>query len=263
MPITPPLIVSAPEPRGLRYGLFAAANGPLDLPPHGIAGGLAYKPVSCGRARLYPVECPAGQTPTPKVFDLDDPLVTAEPFVVYASLVCGAAGTNTTQLEAAVRRRLANGEQTSAEQGLAGVLAGAATPLGVFADGDDIRDVIGGLEQWLYGADGVAYGNVGYLHLPTRFAGYAGSHGLILKDGQVWRTHLGTIVVFGGGYPDTGAVYISGQVTLWRDPEVIVPPLGQTFDRVTNQYNALAERTYAVGYDCVAAWARFLPGAAS
>lgn len=257
MAIGPAPVVPAPEPRGLRYGLLTAANGPVDLPvPHGLGGGVRYEPVSCGIARTYPVIC-TGPLPA-KTFDAASPLVDASPFMAYASLQCGAAGHTAAELEAKVRRRLANGEQTIAEQGMATALTAAATPL-TASDPTSIASVVGKLEQWLYGIATANYGNVGYLHVPIRFASWATATGLAVKDGPVWRTHLGTIWVWGGGYPDDGRIYISGQATVWRAPDVNVPDPEQSFDRVQNQYYLLAEREYAVAFDCVAARASFVP----
>lgn len=261
MAYVPAPVVSAPEPRGLRYGLFTAATGPLALPePSGLGGGVQYEPASCGIAHLYPVECD-GAPPT-KVFDPADPLVTASPFLAYASLQCGSAGSTSATLEAKVRRRLANGEQTIAEQGLATALTAAASHVAA-PDPSSIASVIGELEQWLYGIATANYGNIGFLHAPPRFAVAAASEGMAVKDGPLWRTPMGTIWVFGGGYPDNGAVHISGNVTVWRAANVFVPDPQQTFDRVRNQYHLIAEREYAVAFDCVAADAQYTPVAAS
>lgn len=257
MALIPAPLVPAPEPRGLRYGLLAAANGPLNLPePEGLGGGVRYEPVSCGSARLYPVEC--DDTPPVKVFDEMDPLVEADPFLVYATLQCGSVGKTPAELDTKVRRRLANGEQTAAEEQLAEILAAAAVPLTAPNDAS-LRSVVGELEQWLYGTGGAAYGNVGYIHASIRTAAYASTIGLLTKDGSVWRTHLGTIWSFGGGYPDDGSIYITGLTTLWRAATVTVAPIRQTFDRGANQYYAIAERQYAVAYDCVAGVATFEP----
>lgn len=270
MVITPPTVVPAPEPRGLRYGLLQAANGPIDLPTHGLAGGIVYEPVSCGFTRSYPTLCHTGmesrgqdqeQGPEEKEFDPDETPITRESFVVYSSLACGSAGKTSADLEAKVRRRMANGEQSQAEAGMATILAAGATPL--VAPGLTLPDVIGELEQWLYGSDALPapadaqYGNVGYLHAPPRIAAHAMDADLIVPDGPLLRTRMGTIWVFGGGYPDDGTIYISGNVTVWRAPDVFVSPPQQLLNRTTNQYHLIAEREYVVSYDCVAASAIF------
>jgi hypothetical protein len=256
MVITPPQVVPAPEPRGLRYGLLTAANGPLVLPTHGLAGGIVYEPVSCGFARSYPTLCHTDIRIGDKEFDPEETPVERESFVVYSSLVCGSVGKTSEALKERVRRRLANGEQSIAEAGMATILAAGATPL--IAPGMMLPDVVGELEQWLYGADVTApadaqYGNIGYLHASPRIAAHAMNADLIVPDGSLLRTRMGTIWVFGGGYPDDGTIYISGNVTVWRSTDVFVYPPQQLLNQTTNQYHLIAEREYAVSYDCVAA----------
>jgi len=191
-----------------------------------------------------------------KTFDPNETPITRESFVVYSSLACGSAGKTSAELEMKVRRRLANGEQSVAEAGMATILAAGATPL--IAPGMTLTDVVGELEQWLYGTDTTApadaqYGNVGYLHASPRIAAHAMDADLIVPDGPLLRTRMGTIWVFGGGYPDNGTIYISGNVTVWRAPDVFVSPPQQILNLATNQYHVIAEREYAVSYDCVAA----------
>lgn len=248
-------VIDAPEPRGRRYGLLTAATGPLLLPePAGLGGGVRYEPVSCGGAHIYPIECDT--TPPEKTFDPGQGMVTAAPFLAYSTLLCGAAGYTSDELETKVRRRLESGEQSAAEQGLATAIA-AAPPTALTApDPNNIASVIGELEQWLYGTSG--YGNVGFLHAPFRMSAWALGASVVLKDGPIWRTQLGTVWI-PGDYPDNGTVYITGHVTVWRAAEVAVAPPDQTFDRITNQRYMLAEREYAVAWDCYAASATFDP----
>lgn len=254
-------IVEAPPSRGLRYGLFAAAVGPMDLPvPGGLRGGVQFLPQSCGTASLYPVVC--DDTPPAQTFKDGDGYIVAEPFLARATYVCQSVGTSAAELEARVRQRLANGEQSVAEAGMAQALAASAVPV-TAADPTNIHSVVGELEQWLYGDGTADYGNVGYLHAPARFSAWATSIGLAIKDGPVWRTHMGTVWIFGGGYPDDGQMYISGTAAVWRAPEASVPPAAQVFDRTTNQYRLVADREYAVAFDCVAAVATFEPDIAS
>jgi hypothetical protein len=192
-----------------------------------------------------------------KTFDPNDPFVDAAPFVVYATLQCGPVGHTARELERKVRRRLANGEQTQAEAGLAISLATAATPVPA-GDPADIVSVVAELEEWLYGSAGAGYGNVGYLHASPRTAAYAAFGSLMVREAPLWKTPLGSIWVFGGGYPD-GLVFASGHTTVWRAATVAVPPPRQTFDRQSNQHFLIAEREYAVAFDCVAAVADFVP----
>ena len=41
-PMTGPVYVPQPPVGNIRYGLFAAANGPFDLPHHGSVGGVQF-----------------------------------------------------------------------------------------------------------------------------------------------------------------------------------------------------------------------------
>lgn len=254
MAITPAVVVNAPEPRGLRYGIYSAANGPFDLPPHGAAGGVTYDPVSCGEAHTYPATCRESRDDQreSKTFDGNDAWPTASPFIGYASVRCGSSGTNPDQLRTKALRRLSNGEQTIVEAGMATVLGAGATPI-VGSDPSSIVAIVADLEQWLYGVATANYGNVGYLHAPVRVAAYAQSEDLLVPDGAVLRTRMGTVWIFGGGYPDDGTISISGQPTVWRSPDVFVTPPEQALNLSTNEYRVFAEREFAVTYECTAA----------
>lgn len=222
---------------------------------HGRAGGIIYEPISCGYAHSYDTLCTADQRVAEKTFDSVSDPIEREPFIVYATVVCGSVGSTT--LRNKVLRRLANGEQSVVERAMDGILAAGATP--IIPPGTTIADVVGALEQWLYGDDptDARYGNVGYLHASPRLLSYAMESDLVVQDGPILRTHMGTIWVFGGGYTDDGTIYISGNVTIWRDPEIFVPPQPQVLDKRTNEIYMLAERGYVVSYDCVAASAVF------
>jgi len=253
--LTPPVVVDAPEPRGMRYGLIAAAHGPFNLPVHGAAGGVVYEPVSCGETRRYDADCHTDQDREVKTFDPAADWVTGTPVTVYGSLVCGSAGKTAAQIEEQVRRRFLNGEQTSAEEQLAAVLAAAGPTVVTAPDPEDLVSVVGELEQWLHAPTpvGGGYGYFGYLHAPPRIAAYAAAAQLLVADGRLMRTPWGSIWVFGAGYPDDGTMWITGQVALWRSPTVTVPHVPSCLDLCTNQYEVVAEREYVVTYDCVAA----------
>jgi hypothetical protein len=256
MAITPPLIVDAPQPLGRRYGLLTAAVGPIDLPA-GRTGSavITYEPVSCGTALSLPLDCVDQEDPEEKVFLEGDDWVEGSAFVAYSTWQCGSAGAG--DVEEKVRRRLVNGEQSAVEQHLATVLAANAVTVPAPVS-EHASSVVGALEQWLYGTSdgGQGYGNVGYLHAPFRLASYLYQTGLIERDGPRLRTKLGTIVVF-GDYPDTGDIYITGTTTVWRAPDVNVPPAAQVLNRTDNNYYMLAEREYAVAYECAAGVATY------
>lgn len=281
--IIPGPLVPGPEAVRRRYGLLTAASGPLDLPVKGKAGGLRYVPVTCGSARLFPIECPADQQAQyNKIGDPNDPEIGALPFTVYASIDCGAAGYTEAEFEAKVTRRLENGEQGAVEFALwTGVteLGINSIPLGIdsFASAPDdvvVPDdsnpvaVLAAVEDWVYQIQG--YGNAAYVHAPVSVASWMADHNLVIDDGPIKRTPYGSVWVFGGDYPGTGDgnddppvggayLYVTGQVTVWRSPDVFVFPADQTMDRTLNQRTLLAEREYAVGVDCLIGRALFNP----
>lgn len=281
MAIIPAEPVTAPEPIGRRYGLLSAAAGPIDLPAHGAGGGVRYIPVTCGEATPYPIECVDGLVNHELKDAVPDNIpVEALPFAVIATMECGAIGNSIAQFEDKIRRRLANGEQGAAELALwTGATSVGGTPLGIanlqdsadtvaVSDDSDFTAVIAALELYLYNTQG--YGNVGYIHASVDMAAWAGDHHLIEKDGTLKKTPYGSIWVFGGGYPGTGAdgeappvggsyLHITGQTTVWRSAAVDVPPVDQTMNRATNQHFLLAERTYAIGFDCANGRALFNP----
>ncbi len=256
MALMPPSVEPAPVPRGLRYGLFNAANGPAELPGRSLGGGLTYEPVSCGQAHRYPIEC--DDTPPEKTFDEADDWITADPFLVYSSFTCGSVGQTPAGIEDKLKRRITNGEQSQVELQLAGLLAADSQPV-YSSDPGDLVYVIAELEQWLYGTAG--YGNVGVIHAPFLAAAQAQAAGLVVESKGVpgmLTTRMGTAWSF-GAYPDNGVIYITGLVGVWRAADVFVPPASLTFDRTTNQWYGLAEREYAVAWDCAAAQIPFTP----
>lgn len=260
MPITPATIVDAPQPLGRRYGLFLAAAGPIDLPRTG--GDITYEPTSCGTAHALDLACVDQEDPVEKVFDEGDDWVEATTFVAYATWQCGSAGAG--DLDAKVRRRLANGAQSAVEQHLGSVLAAAATTVPTPVD-ESASSVIGSLEQWMYGggAGEQGYGNVAYIHAPFRMASYLHKGTLLSTDpqGRI-RTRLGTVVVF-GDYPDDGSIFITGQVAIWRSADIAVSPREQVLNRTNNNYYMLAEQEWAVAYECAAGVAEYVIEGAS
>lgn len=280
MALIPGPLIPGPEPVGKRYGLLSAAAGPLDMETHAKSGGYRYVPVTCGVSHTYAVDCSSGLVVNrEKEDDPNNEQVDTGAFTVYSSILCGSVGYTEAEFRAQVERRLANGEQGAAEYALwtgrgadgasLGIpnLVGDAVDVSV-PDDENLAVVFGELEDYAYRVQG--YGNTAYLHVPVRVAAHAAANYLIVKDGNVWKTVYGTIVVFGGGYPGTGAahaappaggayIYITGQTTVWRSADVFTYPVDQTLDRGTNQHFLLSEREYAVGFDCFAGRALFNP----
>lgn len=265
--IMPPMLIDKPTPEfPLRYGLLQAAVGPLDLPDHAITGGLRYVTSVCGPGYGYQVEC---------IADLDDKTfgtglstVTGVPFVVYATVQCGAVGYNFEEQNAFARERLFSVEQSVVERIFSsGTFAQAPslannTPAATTVTGGGVTsvEVLSELERALYCTND--YGPQGYIHAPLAVLNDLRSQHVIEWDGLRWRTPMGSIVSAGcysnlspaGATPADGVfwMYATGQTTVWRSPDskIIDAPVEGVFNRTTNQMMTLVERPYVVTFEC-------------
>lgn len=283
MALIPGLAVPAPEPIGRRRGLFDAASGPLDLPTHGEGGGVRYVPVTCGEAYAYGVSCYDGEVVAPdKTLDVDAAQVESGVFVVLSTLNCSAVGYSEADYRAKVRRKLEATEQGMVEATFWTGEDGVGNDIGILnleknaeaifpptGGVDEIRTVLATLEDYAYRIHG--YGFRAYVHAPVRFAAYAAEAGLIVPEGSGPNarqlTPAGSVWVFGGGYPGTGAsgnsgwpgggfLHITGQTTVWRAGDIEVY---SAFHPITNERFQVAERAYAVAYDCLNARIEYNP----
>lgn len=262
----PPLLIDKPTPAfPLRYGLLAAAVGPLTLPVHGRNGGLQYVNSMCGGTYGYEVACLPDQLA--KTFTDNLQTVLGIPFVVYSTFVCAPVGFTDAELKAFGVQRLMSVEQSIVEQvfssgdfAQAPSLANNPDVVTVAATSTDPVDVISELETAIYCTSG--YGPPAYLHMPIAVLNHLKQEHLVEWDGTRWRTPMGSVVSAGcyagtdpdGADPADGTfwVYVTGQTTVWRTPdsEVFVSPVEGYLDRTTNQVNMLVEREYVVTFEC-------------
>lgn len=269
--ILPPMMVETPRPLGRRPGLFTAAVGPLDFTsPHGQGGGVQFEETSCGTAYPYPINCDGDRPSKPS--DGGDPTSEFPSFAVVAGMVCGALGYTEAQFRAKILQRLENGEQHAAEaalwtgEGLEGSALGIpnltddATDVGALVayDPEHLVSVVSALEQWMYGENGYNYN--AFIHAPIGVAAWGNAFGeLVIRDGNLLRTPAGSVWVFGGGYPAGEGLRITGTTTVYRAAEPFVYPPDQTMDRLNNQRHLVAEREYAVAFECAVGSADFNP----
>jgi hypothetical protein len=265
MALIPGMNVPAPEPLRRRYGLFDAAIGPLDLGEHGEGGGVRYVPVGCGSSIAYGVNCYGGQVAAPvKPIEGDDEEIETGVFVALSSMECTLVGYDQAELETKALRRLESGEMAAVESALWTGMDFEGNALGIRSLDDQavavpsgyedglITEVVGALERYAYTEQG--YGGVAYIHAPVEVAAFAAEAGLIQQDGVRKVTPLGSVWSF-GAYP-SGQVIVTGQTTVWRAPRV---HLATAFDRISNLELILAERAYAVSFDCFAGRATYDP----
>lgn len=268
---TAPMLVSKPTPSmPLRYGLFQAAVGPLDLPVHARTGGLQYVHNMCGEGFGYEILCVAPHAS--KTIAGTTETVLGAPFMVYASHVCGTVGFSYGEQQAFVVEKLKSVEQSVVEEifstgtfGQDPSLLAADGIVTVAGGGTTAVDVVSELERAMYcgfGATASNYGPAAYLHMPIPVFNELKLEHLIEFDGTRWRTPMGSVVSAGcyAGNDPAGAaavdgtfwIYITGQTTVWRTPDdqIQVAPVEGSLNRTTNQMLMLAEREYVVTYEC-------------
>lgn len=88
---------------------------------------------------------------------------------------------------------------------------------------------------------------VGVIHASTEWAAYAAQAQLIVRNGNVLRTPLGHLWVFGGGYrTGLGDTLVATSPTFgWRGD----PTVRSAIDFETGEFHAVAERALVVGYE--------------
>lgn len=263
-------IYATPQPSILRYGLFSAATVLDDLDTRGIAAGFQLPAEDCGLVRTYDANC---ATHPAKEFDEGLTYLEGVPYWVYATRRCGTVGHTPAEIESSVRRRFASGEQRAVEEmvwGGGGVptdpnLSGVAGVTTVVPSAPGSGAAIAALEDAFYDA----YGFVGTIHINARAYANASFGQMMVRQGGLWTTPLGSVWSIGAGYgitgpggaaPDAGNVwaFMTPPVVIRRSP-LIVPSVVETMNRTNNQFNGLVERVYAHTWTCDTVFAVQVP----
>lgn len=266
--VNAPQLIATPPAPPRPYGLFDVALGPMPFPePATQAAGIQYVPDTCeDDVFLYQMNCPA--VSGSKTFSLLEAPVSGAPFGVITSYTCGAIGFSFAEVEQRVRTRMALREQRAVERrvwqglplgspnglgGIPGLFQSATTLSAASCLVEGVRQ----LEQAM--ADAGVIG--GIIHARPGMAAYFDRSFLLQRpSGRTVVTSLGTPVVFGQGYDGSGPqgqaatandeyIYGSGRILIWGS-DTVVPPIGQTMNRSTNQLTVLAERIFAVTVEC-------------
>lgn len=208
----------------------------------------------------------------------------ATPFTVYALFNC-SPGASAQEAEERAQEAMKRLESWQVERafwtGQAGGSDTVPTITAVFphlAANGEVRDIYGTLLQTA--ADPVtgaavniveAFGQVeraladchngqGVIHIPAELGAAVANASLAKPDGRRLRTLNGNLVAVGNGYPGTsptGAtpaagtawIYGTGPVFAYRS-RIEIPGLPSIINRANNTVEALAERTYVLGFDC-------------
>lgn len=268
-------LVDTPAPGPRRYGLFNVATVTDDLDARGIAAGFQFAALDCGLGvSAYDANCDTHPA-KPSTEGLD--YVGGDPYWVLARERCATLGRTAAEIAEAVRRTLAAGEQTIVEEvlwdggGLASdpaLTTSGATVVTPTAPGAGAA--VSALEAAFYAVNGYT----GVLHVNMVAEGALSYAQVLSRTGGAGAltTPVGTRVSLGAGYRLTGPgdaapeagfawAFMTGPVLVRRSP-VIQPDVWQTAERNVNQFNALAERTYAHAWTCPRVFAVQIPLAA-
>jgi hypothetical protein len=278
-----PTIEVPSTPPTRRPGLLDAAVGPLAMDdPHMRTAGGQWESESCTKSRLYPTACrdvPYDQF----VYDAREGFRTIYAYNVFASEVCPPVGTSLQEAHRRVRSRLELGFQTAVETAfwgsttanVAGVIQqlNTAALVTTTAAAANPVEAVSLLEQQ---AADLGDGPI-FIHARPRMAAYLGKNGLLdagpfspsvpASARDLKRTHMGSTVVFGGGYkgtspdnataPDATKEYMlaTGRVFIWASDVVDAPPDGvdSTLNRTTNQRAVFAYRSVGISVECYVA----------
>lgn len=246
MGYAPALAVEGQPRVALPYGLFSVLTLRGSDDAH-WSNGIEWQAMTCDPASsILDPSC----TNSPEKFfgDMNVP-GEADGFVVYGSATCGTPGSNALQEgEERAQAHLLAREEAQAEANLWARLADEAVdinPAGALSR----RAALAKLERWM----GSSYGSLGVIHAPrdaaSLFPDLKGSSGRLL-------TALGTPVAAGAGYPGTsptGANPAANETWVFASPAVFGyrgPVFTSTaLDHEKNDYYALAERQYVIGFD--------------
>jgi hypothetical protein len=233
--------VEPPAVAPRRFGLLDVVSPATSDSPHWRVGVTWDGSAACGfSASTTDDACLSGDDVDPLgLADLCSGSSEARPITVYTRL----------------RRSLIDDDRTQAvfdasegpvvEAALWAALDADATALG---NADTALAALAFVEQYL--ASG--YGGIGVIHVSP--LGATMLKGALVRDGDSLTTLLGTPVIVGAGYDHDGGsggacqIIGSGAVLLYRGETTSI----DTPDREVNDATTLVQRTWVVGWDCLA-----------
>lgn len=263
-------LVPTPQVEPYRYGLFSQAlNGDDQGDPHTYLG-VEYEALAAYAADVRPGSC--YQTPGADfVSDARIGTIHGLPFSIFAGLDGTAVGHSEAELIQRGRAVLDLGAQFAAERalwtGAGGTIGLNAATTTVAATGLSITAGFAAAEDYL----AQHYGGKGLIHAPRLLATFAARQQLLRDAGtprgetgtKKLETVLGTGLVFGGGYNNTGPnavapaanhawIYVTGVVEAFRAAPFISGGLAQALNRSTNRAVLWVEQPTVLTYDSLA-----------
>lgn len=253
----PPALVVGAARMPLPFGLFSVL-----LPREGASdrwegGGVEFEELGCpppadtGIIGAYECE---GVTPgLPKDFESNGGVGEAGQFTVYQSEKCSPIGNGIDRSNEIARQRLAAFEELLVERELWKLLdrvnLSRTVDLASATVRDDIIEAVAELAQ----LEATTLGTLGVLHMRRDVAMLAIKAGVVeVRQARLFTT-LGTPVIAGSGYGDTGTtqkIVLTPQLFGYRsDVFTSSNRPGDLLDRKNNDLYGVAERNYLVGFD--------------
>jgi len=244
--ILPRIEVAGPPVLPSPFGLFTIA--PMETQPdERWTAGVWWRSVLCGGLGATENPCTVDSEVDAKMANAYCTVnESSVAFTVYARSDESMGGAPLAEKFAAARAALLAGEQSVVERqmwALLGSLAGFSPP------GADAVEAIAFAEANLradYPGQAIIHVNPATVMLGSD---------AIYRSGQTLETLTGARVIAGSGYTPGGVgpgiemdVYASGPVVMFRGPVV---DLGQHVERETNTVQAVVERSYVIGVDCL------------
>lgn len=273
---TPVSTIAAQPPR---YGLLVAAPV-VDGPLAEWANGFEWLPEQCAGGGREAISC-LGDTELIEP-DPNPAARISDPFLIWAGDECRAGGYQSRDLDARARRLLAAIESYEIANELwTGSLRDSTTgglyPMENRALADIGADTLTNgataevtalacLEQGLAVAN---RGARGMIHVTVQVLTHLAAEGVIYRDGNLWLTPVGNLVVADAGYDGSGPNgemagasqwgYATEMIGVRRSAVEVVPgDIGQALDRSVNRLRYLAQRVAATQWSgCVHLAAEF------
>lgn len=258
-------VLPAPMAMPPRYGLIAAAQTVEDT-ENRWEGGFQFAPEQCGGGGTFTVDCDGG---TDALDTFQNPgFVTGEAFGVYAGDKCSAFGFEARDYVGRAQRQLAATESfLIADELWTGTLTPAQAHLtdaasDTLTDGGP-TDEVSALGMVEYGLGRHGKGRRGMVHVTTQMLTHMVTNGSVYRDGSVWLTAMGNIVVADAGYDGSGPggvpagasqwIYGTSMITVRLSPVEVLPgEFAQAMNHSLNDVTYVAQRLAAyVWDDCV------------
>ena len=217
-PFTSPVEPAPPRPPG--YG-FLAAVPVVDSGGVRWEGGVEWLPQSCTIGGALALDCPAGSDEM--VLPVAPGTVEALPFVVWAPDACSTLGSVQRDWQGRARALLSATESfLVAAEVWDGAIADAESlpnvPLAsagadiLTAAAESPVDALGCIEGGIAGA---GFGARGMVHVTPQVLVHLVAAGAVVREGQLWVTPLGSIVVSDAGYSGNGPAADADGTSQW------------------------------------------------